>query len=408
MSTKRIAILVYYYPVAYSPSILNTALYWARKGYEVDLLLDRFIYEEVEQSHPNIKIVYCTNLPPLKKITGSETASATIKSTSAIPFLSKVQAYLYLYKSIVPGWISQVKKYTTSIRDYCKYKKYSFLVAFEPEALIAAHWSGLTKIIPFYYHSLELYDANTFKNKLRKKFERKAINGAQFVVVQDEARAAVLQKELGLDFKLQLCPVSIMGPAIVNKSDYLQKKFNIPSDKKIILYTGSFYAEACFEEMALSTTSNLWKDEWVLVLHGFGGDHKKISDLKEKTKKEKLIFSQDNLSQDELDQLTSSAHIGLALYKQTNANFINTVLSSGKIAQYAKCSLPVIIISSKVSDEFMSKFGCGVTIESAKEIAKGVEKIVGDYDQYKNQMQETFHLKYDFENNYKALADLLS
>ena len=62
-NNKRIAIFIYHYPVAFSPSILDTARYWAMKGYKVDLLVDRFVFAEIMPPHASINVVYCTNLP---------------------------------------------------------------------------------------------------------------------------------------------------------------------------------------------------------------------------------------------------------------------------------------------------------------------------------------------------------
>jgi hypothetical protein len=87
MTDKRIAILIYCYPVAYSPTILNTALYWAQRGYCIDLLVDRFVFDEIERQHPNIQVVYCTDLPPLTK-SGAGNPSEIKFSRPIAPFLN--------------------------------------------------------------------------------------------------------------------------------------------------------------------------------------------------------------------------------------------------------------------------------------------------------------------------------
>ncbi len=412
MAEKRIAILVYCYPVAYSPTILNTALYWARQDYKVDLLIDRYVFDEIEQQHPLIKIMYCTKLPPVKKSASDKTEtekSSPDKQVSGKPKSGiNLSVYRDLYKSIFPQWLLQVRSYSRGIRTATVGKSYCFAIAFEPEALIAAGWSGLTAKYKSYYHSLELYENNTFKNRLRRKLERKALKKTVFTVVQDEYRKEKLILDLGrTDLNVILSPVSMMGPALADKSDYVYRKFNIPKEKKIILYTGAFYSEAMIEEMANSTNDPLWDKDWVLLLHGFCNSEFILNNIRKNTRPEKIMLSLSNLSQNELDLLTSSAHIGLALYSQRNANLMFTILSSGKIAQYAKCGLPVVLISNPPTDEFIGKYRCGVALNNESEICQGISLILKDYERYRNNMLEAFRLKYDFETNYKPVADYL-
>ncbi len=402
----RIAILVYCYPVAYSPTILDTALYWARRDYIVDLLVDRFVYAEIEKQHPNINIIYCTSLTPITRSVKSIEIKRNLIFNSS--FITRISVYHSLYKSIFTDWLMPLRAYASGVRKYVGKFTYLFIIAFDADALIAADWSGLSAKYPYYYHSLELYENNTFKNRLRRKMEKKACAGVRFVVVQDEQRAAQLIS--GLDtrgLKLFLCPVSVMGPSLLEKGDYIFKKYNIPSGKKIILYTGAFYAEAFIEEMAYATNDTLWNNEWVMLLHGFCNSDNVLEKIRSKTSRDKVILSLNSLSQGELDQLTASAHIGLALYKQLNANLVLTVFSSGKMAQYAKCSLPVVLTANKISDEFINNFGCGLTIPDEKGLCRAISGILSDYERYRLNMIKTFEQKFNFETNYKLVADAI-
>lgn len=287
-------------------------------------------------------------------------------------------------------------------------RKYSFFVAFEPEALIAAYWAGFTKTCKYYYHSLELYEPDSFKNRLKRRLEKKALSRALFVVAQDEARINNLRKGFNnAPFDYLVSPVSMMGPAIEKKGDYLYRKYNIPLNKKIIVYTGAITSVNYAQEMAYITNSPAWNSDWILVIHGFSIDDVIPSDIRKNTSPEKVILSLNNLSQADLDELVSSAEIGIALYKKNDDNNSLIILSSGKIAQYAKCGLPIIVTSNSPTDAFLNKYNCGRSIIDSSQLCDAIRKIFAEHDTFRNNMLKAFVLKYEFMNNYKQISDSL-
>lgn len=415
---EKIGILIFNYPVAFSPTILDTALYWAKANYHVDLITDRVIFADIERLSPFIKIHYCGNRHPIGTIKNTDDLFTIEKKSSGLYENIKynvnrfvlLRSLLKFYRlnnlNIVFKWSKNFLIYLNGARIICRNRDYKFFIGFEPEGLIAAYWLSKRDQRTFYYHSLELYEPNCLKDKFRKYFEKIANKKSLFTVIQDSNRARELMRTNGIDKEnISIMPVSAFGPVIESQADYLRNRYKIGANKKIILYLGGISSDMCCLEIAEQTASTEWADNWVMVFHGFSADTEYISNILSVSRKDRFFLSIDTISINELNLLTCSADIGIALYRQNNKNNEFTIFSSGKIAQYYKCGLPVIVNTVKQNEEFISNFQSGFCVEQPTDIHNAIKEISLQYPKYRKGAFDAFNKRYNFEKNYSYIAE---
>ena len=195
-------------------------------------------------------------------------------------------------------------------------------------------------------------------------------------------------------------PISVRGNITQEKSKYLQNKFNISDNKKILLYFGAIY-KTRFATQIVNMARDLEEDV-ILVMHGWG-PKKYLDYLQSIADKNKVIFSLDLIAEDEIEDMVSSAHIGISLYKITNANDRLTAFSSSKMAYYTKCGVPFIAFDTESYRDLVNSYKCGELITSIEETPQKAHKILGNYELYKQQAFLAYHRFYNLDENFSRL-----
>lgn len=286
--------------------------------------------------------------------------------------------------------------------------QYYCFIGIEKKGLI---WAGMLSEMyhcPLIYHSLELYiEDNPVMDRVYHFLaaERKYHKLANATIVQDELRANVLLKSNGIEqTNILYFPVSAKRNIIREKSHYLQDKLHIDDHKKIILYFGGINKDRFMTEI-IKIAKEL-DDGVVLVIHGVG-PKRHINFLQSIADKTKVIFSNDFIAENEIDDLVSSAHIGIALYKTTNANDRLVAFSSSKVAYYTKCGIPMIAFDTESFRELENSYQCIELINTVNEIPGKVRKILGNYDVYQQQSYCAYERYYSLDNNFSKLINRL-
>ncbi|MBE0688222.1 MAG: glycosyltransferase, partial [Anaerolineaceae bacterium] len=242
-------------------------------------------------------------------------------------------------------------------------------------------------VIDRFYHFLDA----------ERKYHRKSLA----TIIQDGSRADALLKSNGVEKTNVLhLPVSAKGKAIRDKSGFLQKKLNIDQNKKIILYFGGLDKTRSISQIVES--AKYLDDGVVLVLHGFG-PKRYIKHLISIADKSKVIFSFDFVPEAEILNLISSAHIGIALYKTSNANDRLVAFSSSKIAYYTQCGVPIIAFDTESFRELANSYQCVELINTFNEIPYTVRKILGNYDFYREESFSAYQRFYNLDDNFSRL-----
>jgi glycosyltransferase involved in cell wall biosynthesis len=245
--------------------------------------------------------------------------------------------------------------------------------------------SAFTRV-PFIYHSLELYpswESKSLAQRISKFLERWSNRLASFTIIQDEERACLLAQDNNIPIEnIVIIPNAPMGEAEHKRSNYLHKKLSIPENKKIILYAGNIFAPYSMS-LELVQAAQYWPEDWVLVLHNnLIVDAEYYIQLQKSDKNGRVMFSRDPVPYEELEDLVSSADIGLALYKPTDANMLHVGLSSGKLMHYLKCGVPVIVNDLPGLKDVVDRYECGLCVQDVREVGNAVKLIFSDYNRY--------------------------
>lgn len=284
---------------------------------------------------------------------------------------------------------------------------YYCYIGVEKKGLI---WAGMISEMcpsPLIYFSLELYIEDNpvlFRIYHLRDAERKYHKRAIATIIQDGPRADILLRSNGIEqMNLLHFPVSAKGNIVRQKSKFLQNKLRV-DNKKIILYFGAIEKDRFITEI-VKMAKDL-DDGVVLVVHGVG-PKRYIDYLQSIADKDKVIFSFDFIPEQEIEDLISSADIGIALYKTTNANDRLVAFSASKIAYYTQCGVPMIAFDTESFRELVGNYRCAELITTIDEIPHKVQRILGNYDLYRREAFSAFQEFYSLDENFSKLLNKL-
>lgn len=240
--------------------------------------------------------------------------------------------------------------------------------------------SLLSKFLPIKYINFLLEYPD-----LADREEKEALERANYIITHDVWHKKFLLEHYDLtDDKFLFLPNASYTQEYYGKSDYLFNVLQIPKSKKIILHSGGLGPWFLCKELA--ELSRNWTDEYILVFHT--SHNVNSSEYYREIKKENidnknLKFSTTPVSNENLDNLVSSAYIGVALYSLNLLSYRATYmgLAAGKIGNYLKCGLPVIA-TKLPSLNYIEEYQCGILINTLDEFPNAVSKINTTYDRY--------------------------
>ncbi|MEJ2452105.1 MAG: hypothetical protein P8047_15830 [Gammaproteobacteria bacterium] len=391
---KRVGIFQFEWPLQVHTT--NLALKLAEAGIQVDIYLyacDTSLEKPSALSkHPNARFFIFDN----NKSLVSRVVNRIVRDSR------KILGFPYRRAKTMLAVVDRTLKCIGS-------SKYDYFIGIEKAGLI---WAGKLSEqlgVPYLYYSLELYIEGHPAVNGESKFasirsEEKTYHArAAGTIIQDALRSKVLFESNGIKTQNTIyIPVSVSGKRVTEKSHFLHDRLGIPITKKIILYMGMIAARRGINEMMQCATRLL--EDYVIVFHGpvfseFATDDNCGG---------KVYFSLGMVSSEDIPRLISSAHIGIAIYENSNANERLTAFSSEKIAYYVQSGLPIIVRHNESYDMLMSKYRCGVQVEHIHQLPKAVEKIDGDYACYRKNAFAAFDHYYSFDNNVRALTEYLS
>jgi hypothetical protein len=227
---------------------------------------------------------------------------------------------------------------------------------------------------PLAYISYELYFLNEW-NDILKKQEIDACKDIAFAICQDSMRSYLLSRENNIPLdKIINIPISETYNGSYKRSTYLHENLNIPKNKKIVLYIGSLGKWTMTEKLIEST--ELWPEEWVLVLHPrYGIDSYVISLLDTINNNPKVYLSTEPKTYTyELEEIICSSDLGLVLYDlyftspETGKNILFVGLSSGKFSVFMKYNVPVIVNNNTNIADIVSQYNLGYVLSNIGDI----------------------------------------
>lgn len=397
----NIGLVVFYYPFASSPSLLN--LYG-------DLVMDCYVKLLDANS------VATSNNSPLKtskrlELPQADSGQNTNSLQSSRLYISAknlITQFLDKINPLILAELNEIRNYLHGFIAFCRMlrsendldiyivaDKYSLL-----PALLAFRW-------PIVYYSLEVTPLSEERHwylRILNIFESIFIRLCNpLVISQSMARANLLMPNLS---KLLIIPVTC-SKELGFKSDFLRSYLGIPDYKKILLCAGSLGHENLTDEIL--KRSKEWPDDYVLVLHSCYNKYNRHYIEAEANSPSRIILTRLSLSADEAEELIyPSADIGIIQYADLGFNYRNTVFSSGKLAAFLRAGIPLILPNFEEYNVLLKYYKVGIQA-NPHQISDKVKIIFDNYSSFQYQCQKAYRKYYHYDNyRGKVFRKLLS
>jgi len=291
---------------------------------------------------------------------------------------------------------------------------YVCVIGMDPKGLEDANFIAESLSVPLVYWSLELYFRDECLNRidnLQKEKERKISQKTTFVVSQDHWRAEALSIENGLDSrKMFLVPNAKRCKASRSPNDYLRHRFNIPSERKIVLSVGWPSWWSMYREIISAAVS--WPNEYVLVWQCRKRVEK--ASMEGMTDYSNIIFSYEPASDERYRDIVDSADVGLAFYSSDCPGSIRCKnheimgLSSGKLADYLQSGLPVITNKLIGTEQIIASYDCGISVDGPHDIRDALHTIFANYQRYSENACKCFNEQWELEKHLLPVIDQIN
>ncbi|RPI74893.1 MAG: hypothetical protein EHM45_16735 [Desulfobacteraceae bacterium] len=371
---QTIALITAHGWIGISTPVIMTARYLTQQGYDVDLYMDEddlcrdLGIDRPQLNEPSINIL---TYPRLKSDATQTPGTPTIPS----------------------GDESFVR------RAGERKKTYEWLVGFDPHGLIRAACLSRVWNTPFIYHSLELYDREDDLKRLERSFSKQAL----LAITQDRARADILAGLNAIDRdRIAVLYNTTLDPVVPEKKDYFRNKFALTAETVVVLAIGTLLPEHGID-LFLQTAPN-WPNRFALVLHGWIPDKTFAGRIQDRIAEypRRLFLSTDILPPAAKSIAFQSADIGLVYYAPINTNFIYAGGSAGKIFDFMRAGVPMLVNHSPGMPELIEDNGCGKIFREIREIGALLPEITKHYAVLRENALKS-HAKYDFAESYDRI-----
>jgi len=375
MVEKKVAILVYWGWLSLSPSLVSAIKLLSENGYVVQVV---YLYDKkFGIFEPKIDRVQATAIMPPRKTL-----------------------------------INLLRFLITSFRIVNR-DQFKFLIGVDQEGIIVAGILGMIQRISYIYYSLEILLKKDVAKKrgikrlflrLKKSLESYFSRHANITIVQDWYRGNALIEDNALDKrKIIIVPNSYYFSNRKN-NNYEINMPPISNEKKIIIYTGSIIPEMAIEEIIKHLT--LWPEDTFFILHTpYKNTYLEYIQLLIKKNKlsDRVFVSIKKLNFEELCLLIKKAHIGLSFYTPINRNFV--LSPSGKISFYLSQGVPIIANTVPSVRDLISKYKCGVFVNSFEEVGNGIRFILENHSEFSKNAKKCYEQELEFSKYFSKVIE---
>jgi len=434
---NKIGIVLLGYWLGISTSVIQTVKTLAEEGFSVDIFIDADFFSDapIDFSMSNINIVVIDLVPHHSPVSDLRSFLKSRlqrgRTLELLRMLNRLSIKLKRAVAPIQYWLLRSFKADYGLHDFIStygadwspylevltsrvaQRHYLALIGVEPMGLLASCYaidSAGAQEVHLIYYNLELWQHNrsmTVRRHLLKDCEIICSHRCDFTVIPDESRGKVFASANGIEeAKIRYLPISTAGDPILAKGRYFRDLFNIPDDKKIVLYAGNIREWAMCHEIVESV--DRWPSDFVLVMHTWRKDIKSYQYYQEIVRiadSNRVYFSIQPVPYERLPEVLSSADVGLLFYRPIDANFIEIGSSSNKLAQYVQAGLPVISNDLPSIRRIFDTYGSGVCVEHPDQIGDALGIIFDDYDRFRQGAFNSYRSHYNFS---EAFGPILS
>lgn len=275
--------------------------------------------------------------------------------------------------------------------------------------LFAAYFYSLFRRTRFVNYQTELYvgaKLDTVAARVFKWFERRAAQRAIVTIEHGEERRQLLASDLQVPLeRIVIVPNSPMGPARIRTSNLVHRKLHLDDRVPLLLCPGTL-GEA-FESSTVVRAAQFLPPEWCCVLHSPQPRPEKddyLAFLRTLDVNSRVLFSLSPVPYSQVDEIMSSARIGIALYSQHEGENYSTVgLASGKLSHFLKVGVPVIVSPLKGLADFVREHRVGEILEAPEQLGELIAQIESDAAGYRQRAVRCFDECLAYERSFRKV-----
>jgi glycosyltransferase involved in cell wall biosynthesis len=400
MKNKKIAFILYDYPLGTSMMIVNTISLLKRYNEVVVFLND--------DQHKNI---FCESW--LSDLVISLPSHILPRNKLMRVLLKVAKGTWNLFLSFLGPLVSWDKKnsrlfaFANHLKKELLKTAYDVLMPVESLSLIAANYAcdGRAHIV---YFDMELLDWSAenplYRNKIElKKRQVAALRNVDHVMITSPKRANIFANINHFDpQRISVLPVVPLKQHQGKRSGYFREKFSISDKQFIVVYTGNFKPWAQCIEVIKSMDG--WPDNAVLVMHTWNQQiltSLYFNKMKRAARGRPVFFSTEYLLLSDLNMALTSADVGLLFYGSIDANFTEICFSSNKMGEYVAAGLPIIASPFPSLKCFIEQQGIGKAVPF-EEIGNAIREISDNIDIYHQNVKKCATKLFSFEKYFST------
>lgn len=326
---------------------------------------------------------------------------------SNIKFI-KIGSYATPYESASKNLIFKIVtflKFTFKVLKYSKSKKTDWLISYDPIPLFSfflINWL-LPKKVKLWYHNHDIPEIKANSKFsigwFAAKYEQKALQKMDYFTLPSDDRLEYYPN-LNAKTKYALIP---NYPSIKVYNQGREAKVEEVETIKI-LYQGSIGKGHSIEEIVSLLNDTISGKSLKLVLKGAVREQykKELNEIATANNVEKkIVWIGIGLYKD-LQAITKSCHIGIAIYKGTDVMNKTLGTASNKIYEYAACGLPILVYDNEQFRKYLSNYKWVVfTDGSIESLSKSIAYIIDSYSDLSKQARQDFEQHFNFERYFK-------
>lgn len=292
----------------------------------------------------------------------------------------------------------------------CLRERYGCLLGVDAHGLVLAGIPARLLGIPLVYFSMDqlfLGMESSFYYKILKYLEILLNRSKAFTIVQDEGRTKLLAQENRISLtQMFYLPNAPQGNARAVRTKILRKTFGIKAARWIVLHAG--LVDCWSNSLELAQAATRWPANLAMVFHvplPLRTEYHQA--FLAQIDRRHNYLSQKSLQMDQVIELIRSADIGIALYpgSKDNMNLFTMGLSSGKIAHYLQCGLPVVTTGLPTLRKLIERYNCGICIDRVEEVLSAVQTIINNYKWFSQRAIDCFNQELNLQWYLPAIVE---
>ena len=264
------------------------------------------------------------------------------------------------------------------------------------------------------YLNLELLDADDSPSEYGDKALMRSLEHARLSKIHRVIAMSPRRREIFIEMtgfspdSVKVLPIMPLGGLRPRTGTYFRSLFGITPETCLVLYSGGIGSWG--QQLELVQSVRHWPQNCALVMHcgqAYLFETEYGQALCKAGEGFPVYFSSETLEYGTLCEAMTSADIGVAHYKDIDANFTEILFSSNKIGEYLCSGLPIICSPQASLKQFVDANGIGQALP-VEQMPQALYAILADLERYRCAVRRCVEQHFDFKAWFEqALGDLL-